>query len=69
MACDVVFEFARELAGDSVLHAPVPKALNTFEDHLPRICEDGNPCSPMLAWKGSMASFRLLARGPEGIGT
>ena len=44
------FEFARELAGDSVLLAPVRKALNTFEDHLPRI---------LRRWDSLLSNARL----------
>jgi transposase len=44
------FEFARELAGDSVLLAPVRKALSTFEDHLPRI---------LRRWDSLLSNARL----------
>ncbi|MDE8731307.1 transposase, partial [Desulfovibrio desulfuricans] len=44
------FDFARELAGDSVLLAPVRKALNTFEDHLPRI---------LRRWDSLLSNARL----------
>ena len=44
------FAFAQELAGDSVLLAPVRKALNTFQEHLPRI---------LRRWESLLSNARL----------
>lgn len=44
------FEFARELAEGSVLLAPIRKALNMLEDHLPRI---------LRRWDSVLSNARL----------
>jgi transposase len=44
------FEFARELAGDSAPLEPVRKALNTFQEHLPRI---------LRRWESLLSNARL----------
>ena len=44
------FAFAQELAGDSALLAPVRKALNTFQEHLPRI---------LRRWESLLSNARL----------
>ncbi|WP_027191795.1 transposase, partial [Fundidesulfovibrio putealis] len=44
------FEFARELAGESALLEPVRKALNTFQEHLPRI---------LRRWDSLLSNARL----------
>lgn len=49
-------EFARELAGESALLEPVRKALNTFQEHLPRI---------LRRWDSLLSNARL--EGLNGI--
>jgi transposase len=44
------FDFAREIVGDSELLEPVRKALNTFQEHLPRI---------LRRWESLLSNARL----------
>jgi hypothetical protein len=63
------FEFTRELTWNLVLLAPVRKALNAFQEHLPRILRRWDSLLSNARRGGLEAAYPNLVRVPEPVVT